>query len=87
MSGGIGQWWARQPATGQNVTERTALLLQLSGLACLALFKELTDRCMMLALCCPAVAYLFLLHQMGTALFRLMGALGRELNRTNMFGR
>lgn len=34
-----------------------------------------------------SVAYLFLLHQMGTALFRLMGALGRELNRTNMFGR
>lgn len=33
-----------------------------------------------------AVAYLFLLHQMGTALFRLMGALGRELNRTNMYG-
>jgi hypothetical protein len=32
------------------------------------------------------VAYLFLLHQMGTALFRLMGALGREINRTNMFG-
>ncbi len=32
------------------------------------------------------VAYLFLLHQMGTALFRLMGALGREVNRTNMFG-
>lgn len=33
------------------------------------------------------MVYLFLLHQMGTALFRLMGALGRELNRTNMFGR
>jgi hypothetical protein len=32
------------------------------------------------------IAYLFLLHQMGIALFRLMGALGRELNRTNMFG-
>lgn len=31
-------------------------------------------------------AYLFLLHQMGVALFRLMGALGREMNRTNMFG-
>lgn len=31
-------------------------------------------------------AYLFLLHQMGIALFRLMGGLGRELNRTNMFG-
>jgi len=31
--------------------------------------------------------YLFLLHQMGVALFRLMGALGREMNRTNMFGR
>jgi hypothetical protein len=31
-------------------------------------------------------AYLFLLHTMGVALFRLMGGLGRELNRTNMFG-
>jgi hypothetical protein len=32
------------------------------------------------------LAYLALLHQMGTALFRLMGALGREISRTNVFG-
>ncbi|KAF6262511.1 ATP-binding cassette transporter [Scenedesmus sp. NREL 46B-D3] len=30
--------------------------------------------------------YLTLLHQMGTSLFRLMGALGREVSRTNVFG-
>uniref|UniRef100_A0A383WGZ5 ABC transporter domain-containing protein n=1 Tax=Tetradesmus obliquus TaxID=3088 RepID=A0A383WGZ5_TETOB len=32
------------------------------------------------------LGYLALLHQMGTALFRLMGALGREISRTNVFG-
>eukprot|EP00879_Flechtneria_rotunda_P006755 GHRR01007099.1.p1 GENE.GHRR01007099.1~~GHRR01007099.1.p1 ORF type:complete len:1177 (+),score=387.98 GHRR01007099.1:1343-4873(+) len=32
------------------------------------------------------LAYLILLHQMGVALFRLMGALGREVSRTNVFG-
>lgn len=32
------------------------------------------------------LVYLFLIHQMGTALFRLMGALGREISRTNVFG-
>lgn len=32
------------------------------------------------------LVYLFLIHQMGTSLFRLMGALGREISRTNVFG-
>lgn len=32
------------------------------------------------------LGYLFLLHQMGVALFRLMGALGRDSAVTNVYG-
>lgn len=32
------------------------------------------------------IAYLILLHQMGIALFRLMGALGRDVSITNVYG-
>lgn len=32
------------------------------------------------------IGYLILLHQMGIALFRLMGALGRDVSVTNVYG-